>query len=121
METTIESTASNGVGLSTSRNGSFLALPLEDQDQLLFDLVSEVYRRNPGEAVIPLVNRKGEWLGNLVSPDQPAAAADRLFAEMPPQTRQAIMKPLLDVDFDDTLTDDEVNDPIDRFGSENEG
>jgi hypothetical protein len=104
----METTTLNGSGTAQTRNGSVAMLSIEEQENLFFDLVREIYRRNAGEGIIPLVNRKGEWLGNLVSPEQPAAAADRVFAEMPPQTRRAIMKPLLDFDFDDTLTDEEV-------------
>jgi hypothetical protein len=91
-----------------ARIGCVSALPLQDQEHLFFDHLREIYRRNPGEKIIPLVDRNGKWLGNLVSPEQPAADADRLFAEMTPETRHAIMKPLLDFDFDDTLTDEEV-------------
>ncbi len=108
METTTKPTAANGITSCEPRDNTLAALSPDDQEQMFFDLLREIYRRNPGDAVIPLVSRNGEWLGNLVSPNQPAAAADKLFAQMPPQTREAIMKPLLDFDFDDTLSDDEV-------------
>jgi hypothetical protein len=108
MSTATRSTLSNGSALNGGHTGSVGDLSQAEQESLLFELVREIYRRNPGEGIIPLINAQGEWVGNLVSPEQPAADADRLFAEMPPQSRHAIMKPLLDIDFDDALTDEEV-------------
>jgi hypothetical protein len=108
METAIQSSNLNGAALNGALQAHLHSLSPEDQENLLFELLREVYRQNPGEYVIPLVDRNREWLGNLVSPEQPAAAADRLFTEMTPETRHAIMKPLLDIDLDDTLTEKEV-------------
>jgi hypothetical protein len=106
METATQPTTPNGAG--GDRNGSPLTISAEEREKLLCDLLREVFRNNPGETVIPLVDGNGEWLGNLVAPGTPAAEADRLYAELPPQTRQEIMRPLLEVDLGDTLTEEEV-------------
>jgi len=98
-----------GIDSPLPRNGAPHSLKAEEQDDLFFELVREIFQRHPGESVIPLVNRYGEWLGNLVSPEQPTATADRVYAEMPAQTRRAIMKPHAEIDFNDTFTDAEVD------------
>ncbi len=86
--------------------------PDTDAIRLVSDLIREIFRRNPGEMIIPLKDLNGEWLGNLVSPQAPTAAADRVYSQMPPEERQAMMKPLLNFDPHDTLSDDEVADII---------
>ena len=58
---------------------------------------------------IPLHTADGQWLGNFVRPGEPAAAADRAFAELIPEQREALMKSYLDLDLDDVLDDRELD------------
>jgi hypothetical protein len=106
MDTATKPASSNGAGAGD--DGRIPGLSPEMREKILCDLLREVFRSHPGETIIRLLDGNGEWLGNLVAPGAPAADADRLYAELPPQTRQEIMRPLLEVDLDDTLTDEEV-------------
>jgi hypothetical protein len=60
----------------------------------------------PDAHTIPLHTTDGQWLGNFVRPGEPAAAADRVFAELIPEERVLLMKPYLDLDLDDVMSDD---------------
>lgn len=76
------------------------SLPEGFKAAVLEALFRDFLESMPGEQIIPLHTADGQWLGNFVRPGEPAAA-DRAFAELIPEQREALMKPYLDLDLDD--------------------
>lgn len=85
-----------------------LALPVEDQEAVLDALFRKFLTVHPSAGTIPVRSTNGEWLGNFVRPGEPASAADRVFAELAPPMRQALMQPYLDLDLDNVLSDEQL-------------
>lgn len=85
------------------------SLSPEEKTMLLESLVRELIQMNEGWEVIPLESARGEWLGNLVTTKAPAAEADRHYAQLPAESRLALMKPYIEFDWNDVLTEEEMN------------
>ena len=85
------------------------SLSADDKQAVLDALLREVIARHAGAGVVSMNTLQGEWIGTLMVADHRAAAADQIYARLIPETRESLMKPFLDFDWDNTLSDEEVD------------
>ncbi len=84
------------------------SLSPEDKEEVFISLLKELIEINGGEGLIPL-DRPGEPLGYYVPPKAAQERFEKMMAELPPEVREALEKPLPpDFDPEDSLPADEA-------------
>jgi hypothetical protein len=95
------------------------SLPPEAKYDVFLALLKEVLAASEGKGLIPVTDENGKSLGYYVPPEAAKARAEALFAEMPPDVREAMTRSLPpDFDPDDCLSDEELKALFDRDGGE---
>jgi hypothetical protein len=85
------------------------SLPPEAKQAVFLALLREVLALSGGTGLIPVTDEDGRPLGYYVPPEAAKARAEALLAEMPPEVREAMTRPLPpDFDPDDCLSDEEL-------------
>jgi hypothetical protein len=84
------------------------SLSPEDKEEILVVLLKELIEINGGEGLITF-NRPGESLGYYVPPKAAQERYEKMMAELPPEVRQALEKPLPpDFDPEDSIPAEEA-------------
>lgn len=82
----------------------------EVKEELLIGLLRELMQIQGAFGEIPLHTEAGEFIGCFMPPAAVHARNEQLLAQMPPNVREAMTRPLPpDFDPDDCLTDEEVD------------
>ena len=80
----------------------------EDKEDVFVALLRELIVMNGGKGLIPVQASDGKSLGYYVPPEAARVRWEHFLAEMPPNVRETMTKPLHDLDLDDCLTDVEL-------------
>lgn len=79
-----------------------------EQDAVLASLIENMYVDRGWTGTRPLTTAGGRTLGYLLPPDSDLEWA-KMLAQMPPEMRENVLKPPpTDIDWDDCLTDEEL-------------
>jgi hypothetical protein len=109
MSASVTSTPPHPQNGSTTSPVEFVrGLSPEDKEDVFLLLLRELIDLNGGKGLIPIQTPDGKALGYYVPPEAARARWERMLADMPPAVREAMTKPLGDIDLDDCLTDEEV-------------
>ncbi len=77
--------------------------------EVLCQLLRELRAEEPGSDLVPIESVDGERLGMFLPADTAAAEADAMYAQLVPETRIAAMEPYTSFDWDNVLTDGQLN------------
>lgn len=90
------------------------ALPPEAKHAVFLALLREALQFNGESGLLPIDDEDGRPFGYYVPPPAAAARADAFAAQMPPEVRDCLLRPMPDLNLDDTLSDEEVGAIITR-------
>ncbi len=77
--------------------------------EVLCQLLRELKAEEPESELYPIEAAGGERLGLFLPADTAAAEADAMYAQLVPETRIAAMEPYTSFDWDNVLTDEQLD------------
>jgi hypothetical protein len=85
------------------------SLPADFKMQVLRELLSELAQSNLDNDSVDVEDADGQFLATVAFAHSAAVAADRMYADLDARTRMELMKSFLEFDWDDCLSDAEVD------------
>lgn len=93
--------------------GEFVrSIPESMKAAILGELLGELVARHRDHGIVPVQAADGGLIGTLVIAETAAAAADDMYTRLLPAERLALLKPYLDFEWDNCLTDEQVRDML---------